>query len=33
MPPSLIYVPFLILILRLILKLKGEKIEFGDLDH
>ena len=33
LPTPLIYVPFLILILRLVLKIKGEKLEFGDLDH
>ena len=33
LPTPLIYVPFLIMILGLVLRIKGEKIDFGDLDH
>jgi hypothetical protein len=33
LPKVLAYVPFLVLILRLILKIKGEKLDYGNLDH
>ena len=31
-PPSLMYIPFLVLILRFILYIRGTKLEYGDLD-
>jgi len=33
LPKVAMYIPFLILILRLILKIRGKKIEFGNLDY
>jgi multidrug efflux pump subunit AcrB len=33
LPKVLAYVPFLVLVLRLILKLKGEKLDYGNLDY
>ena len=33
LPKPFMYIPFLILILRFILHLKGKKIEFGNLDY
>jgi multidrug efflux pump subunit AcrB len=33
LPKVLAYVPFLVIVLRLILKLKGEKLDYGNLDY
>jgi hypothetical protein len=33
LPQVLMYVPFLILILRLVLAIKGKKLDYGDLNY
>lgn len=33
LPKAMAYVPFLVMVLRLILKIKGQKLDYGNLDH